>query len=340
MKRVTLALVLLLSWSVVASADTAKVKASGALLFTSASASSAIVERLAAGSVLEVVKVEGDWVRVRDTKTRKEGYVQRAELELSKITKPKRIPGPGDWTDRGFVSVNGVYQGGKSGFSETFQFALNAENASVTTNYPLKNGMAFDVSGGVRVWRNLAVFASITAFSQSGSGPVTGSLPHPFFFNAARSVSGTVDSLKRSESEVQAGLAWVIPVGKRALVTVSGGPARCSISQSVVEHLSYTESYPYDTAQFTSAIAQAVSKTKIGFGAGIDAGYFLTSHIGLGATVRFVGASVSLPSPSGSLSTHIGGLQAGVGLRLRFPPPKPKRPATPAKPAAVPPRKK
>ena len=340
MKRITLALVLFLAWSVSASADTVKVKPAGALLFTSASASSPLVGRLPAGAVLEVVKIEGEWVRVRDAKTRAEGFVHRAEVEIVKGAKPKRAPGPGDWTDRGFLTANGLFQGGKSGFSETFQFPLNAENGSVTTTYPLKSGMAYDVGGGVRVWRNLAVAVSVSGFSQSGSGNLTASLPHPFFFNASRAIGGTVDSLQRKETEAVVSLAWVFPVGKRTLVTVSGGPAFCSVRQSIVQRVLYAEAYPYDTAVFTGAVAEGVSKSKTGFAGGIDFAYFLTKTVGLGAMVRYAGASISLPSPSGSLSANAGGLQAGIGLRLRIPVsvPKPRRPATPARPP-VPPRK-
>lgn len=345
MKKLTLTLVVWMCLLAPAFAQTVRVKPGGAFLFAAANESSKVVANLQGDSVIEVLKAEGGWLRVRDAQGKREGYVRAQDVEVQKgpggksaPTAPgktaatKRTPGPGAWTDRGFLTLNGVFQGGKSGFSDTLHFPLYQEQASITTQYPLKNAATYSAGLGLRAWRNLGLLVNVSGFTQSKSGELSGTLPKPFVFGELRPLNGTATGLKRQETIVNVEAAWVIPVGRRMLVTLSGGPAFITMKQAVVTRVTFGEVYPYDTASLGSAYTETMSKSKTSVGGGLDLGYYFTHSVGLGAVVRFASATVAVPGGSDTISLKAGGVQAGVGLRVRFGGPKPAKKPAPPKP--------
>ena len=58
---------------------------------------------------------------------------------------------------RAFVSVNGGYQVTSTDFSDKVVFPLFLEDGDFQADYKVEPGPVYDVSGGVRLWRNLAV---------------------------------------------------------------------------------------------------------------------------------------------------------------------------------------
>src|SRR2546425_1285481 len=85
--------------------------------------------------------------------------------------------------NRGFIVVNGGYQLTTNDFDDGATFRANAEDGRFTTDYKVKGGPALDIAGGAVLWRRLGVGVGITRFSRSTPTVLTGSVPHPFFFN-------------------------------------------------------------------------------------------------------------------------------------------------------------
>jgi len=243
----------------------------------------------------------------------------------------KPATNPGRWADRAYLGFNGVYQNGTPAFSEAFTYDEYVEKTTITTDYPATKGPAIDGGGAVRVWRNLAVGVNVSLARRSTDGSISGSIPHPFYFDAARPISGSTP-IERSENAVHLQAVWVIPVGRRLLIAPGAGPSFFSVKQSLVQSVSYTESYPYDTATFASASVAQPSASAVGFGASVDVGYYFTRYLGIGGLVRYARATVELPSHDSKVSVDVGGFEAGVGLRIRLPQGNPKR--APAKPPA------
>ena len=54
------------------------------------------------------------------------------------------------------------------------------------STYPAGGGTAFDISVGVKVWRQLAFGAGVSLFSRQDELQVTAQLPHPFHFDQPR----------------------------------------------------------------------------------------------------------------------------------------------------------
>ena len=223
---------------------------------------------------------------------------------------------------RGFVSVNGGLQTASSDFSDSIDFdhpLFGPEDGSFDASYPAGDDTGFDVGGGVRVWRNLAVGANVSVFSRESDAGITGQLPHPFWFDRPRAISGTVAGLARTETAVHVQALWVIPVGRSVAITLFGGPTWFNVSQDLVTGINFDQSYPFDTATFTDGSVGDASVSAIGAHAGADVAYYFSKWIGIGGTVRFSRGSVEFDSPDGdTVENDVGGVHTTAGLRIRF----------------------
>lgn len=359
-KQALIFVALMIGLSLPAWAATVRVKANGTPLRAKALADSEVVLRLDQGAVLELVDVERDWYQVRDPRSRKEGFVLSSLVELlpgdssqaagvgrlatsqkRPPPKPAARPLPGQWRDKGFLTVSGAFQGQGNAFGYSFSPAeyAYAEQAHINANYPTAAGPAFDAGAGVRVWHNLALGAALSFFSRSSAVSVDGTVPHPLYVNRDRTVSGTFDG-DRSETGAHVQATWVVPAGRRTFVSVAGGPSFIEIKQSIATGINLSTVYPYDTTTLTSTRTSTVSKLAIGVNAGVDVAYFFTRSVGVGGLVRYAWAPATLQTPGGSVDTTAGGVQAGVGLRVRLAPgPTPAKPPAkgPARAPAPPP---
>jgi len=247
------------------------------------------------------------------------------------VTRPAAAP-----KMTGFVTFGGGVQIGSSEFSETHSEPLNGEQKTWTAAYEVKDGLEFEVGGAARVWKNLFLGGTYSRVHDSASASITGQVPHPFFFNQPRSISGESADLSHDENGYHISAYWVVPVGRRLEVTLFGGPTIIDVSRQLVNDVQFTETYPYDTAEFTEATVEKASKTGFGAHGGASVSYLVTREVGVGGSVRYTRASIDLPTPSGgSVSFDAGGLQAAVTVTLRL---LAKPPASRVPPAATPPR--
>jgi opacity protein-like surface antigen len=245
------------------------------------------------------------------------GVAFAASAEAQTRPAPRPAPARPMISERVFVAIDGMYQVGSNDFTDTATIRENAEDGRFETDYQVKAGPAFNVSGGGLLWRNLAIGVGITRFSKSTTTALNASVPHPFFFNQPRSVTGEFEG-SRSELAVHVQVRGMIPVSDRIQVTLFGGPSFFTIEQSIVSDFDFTESYPFETATFTRAVADTQSESKMGFNVGGDVSYFFSRQVGVGVTAQHAGATVEMAVPSGAADVKAGGGQIGGGLRLRF----------------------
>ena len=220
-------------------------------------------------------------------------------------------------SERVFISANGMFQVTSNDFDDSATIRVNAENGQFDTDYDVGGGFAFDASGAFVVWRSLAVGAGVTTFSTSTPTAIDAQVPHPFFFNQPRSVTGEFEG-DRSELAVHIQAKWIAPVNDKLLVTVFGGPSFFQVEQTIVTDFEYTESYPFDTATFSRAITSDESESAMGFHVGGDVAYYFSNQVGVGGMAQYSKATVEMTVPSGTTDVKAGGLQVGGGLRLRF----------------------
>ena len=219
----------------------------------------------------------------------------------------------------GFVVVNGGYQLTANDFADGAIRRENAEDGRFDTTYAVKSGPTFDLAGGGILWRQLGIGVGVSRFSVSTPSSVTGTVPHPFFFNQARRVTGDVSGLTREELAIHIQARGVFPVGSHLQVMVFGGPSFFKVKQGVVTDFTVTEQDPFDSATFKSATTTSASASKMGFGGGGDVTFFFARQIGVGGTVQFAGTTVEVPAAGGvTQDVKVGGVKAGGGLRVRF----------------------
>lgn len=224
------------------------------------------------------------------------------------------------WTDRARVSINfGIAQPAATTFTGTTTKTVNLEPATFTTSYDAPKGQMFDGGVLVRVAGGFGVGAAFSSFTKSSPGSVAGTVPHPFFFNTPRAISGSTTSLERSETAVHV-LVGFVAASKHVDVAVTGGPTFFNVSQDLVGDVAYTDTYPYDTAAFASATVSKASVSKMGFNVGADVAYKFSKNVGVGGLIRYSKASVSFPlaGTASGVTTDVGGMQAGGGIRFYF----------------------
>ena len=202
-----------------------------------------------------------------------------------------------------------------SSFTDEIHPIEFGEAATIDTTYRLKFAPGFAVGGGARVWRQLAAGVEVGRVSGTIDGDISARVPHPFFFNQPRSVSGTATGLHRSELAVHVLASWIAPLTDKWQLALSGGPSWITVDQDVVTDITVNQAYPYNTATFAGAVTQPVSNRHVGFRVGAEAAYLLTTHAGLAFGARYAHAHVPLTATA---STDAGGAHVTAGLRLRF----------------------
>jgi hypothetical protein len=144
-------------------------------------------------------------------------------------------------------------------------------------------------------------------------------VPHPFHFDRPRDISGEAPGLRRSETGVHLGLGYLIGLSRRADVMMMGGATYFQVRQDLVSDVSYSESFPYDTATFSTAQVVRRNSSKVGYHAAVDLTVKLGARWGVGGLVRFSRAKVPFEVNDEETATvDVGGIQAGGGVRFAF----------------------
>ena len=233
---------------------------------------------------------------------------------------------------RGFITVNGGLQPSKSTFSDSMVFtesggtygdlvsgAAAHERATLDSTYRVDGGTLFDVSGGVRLWRNFGVGAGVTRYALDVTATLSAGVPHPLHFSRNRSISFDPLPLAREETAVHLQVLAVVPAGPSFTVTAFGGLTSFRLKQGLVNDLRFAHSYPYDGATYADALTATQSASKIGFNVGADVAFYFTSNVGIGWLTRYSRATIGLPSANDdAITVEAGGLHTAGGLRLRF----------------------
>jgi hypothetical protein len=221
--------------------------------------------------------------------------------------------------EAGYVDINLGLQATSTTFDITTHPITNVEPATVRTNYNVEGAREFDVGGGVRVGPHLAFGASLSRYQKVGDVKVSAQIPHPFFFDRPRSVTGTADDLSRQETGLHGKVVFIARVGEGLEILASGGPSFFMVHQDLVEDIRIDQTYPFDTATFASTITTRHKTSGLGFNAGVDLTRLITPHMGFGAEVVYARAKLKFDTFSDpERQFDIGGVRVGGGLRFRF----------------------
>lgn len=219
----------------------------------------------------------------------------------------------------GFLAVDGGMSVLTTRTTAAITYKLYGEDARLQATYETKPAPVFGARAGIRVWRGFTVGAGVSLLSQNTRAAIAAKLPHPFHFQRSRDVEGTAADIKHNEAVVYAEFGYVVPLSPRFDLTLFAGPAFFNATQEVATKVQFSESYPFDTARFTSVESESKQVDATGFTAGADLAWRPTRTIGIGALIRYSRATVSVSPVSGqSFSVDLGGLQTLAGVRVRF----------------------
>jgi hypothetical protein len=168
----------------------------------------------------------------------------------------------------------------------------------------------FDISGGYRVWPDLAFAVGLWTFNGSGSAAIAASLPDPLLFGHPTIVTSSASDLKQTDIGVNLQAVWTMAITDKIDLAVSGGPSIIHVKQD----LGSITVAPGTQNTTTSIDTQSKTTAKAG-NVGVDVSYKLTTRYGVGGFIRYAGGVADLPSSPGM---KVGGIQVGVGARFRF----------------------
>ena len=219
----------------------------------------------------------------------------------------------------GWVGFNGAAQATATTFTDNVGFIEFHEDADFNADYAVDAGAVFDGGAGVRLANGIGFGVAVSRFERLDPVSLNARIPHPFFFDRPRSLTGSEPDLTRLETAVHVEVRWFQSVSDTVELAVFGGPTLFNVRQDLVTAIGYDHVYPYDEASLASATTTAASASTIGFHAGADVGFYFSETVGLGALVRYSGGSVDLPGEGGGMvPIDTGGFHIGGGLRLRF----------------------
>jgi hypothetical protein len=214
--------------------------------------------------------------------------------------------------------INGGYQVSTSSFDDSFTFTLYQEKGTTEVAYAAGGGGIFEGGAAIRLWKGLGLGGVISHLSVETAASVRSSVPHPFFLEHHREVTGEPEGLRREEMAIHIQAQYALPAFGRLHVVLAGGPSIIDVKQTAVIDVNYTEEFPYDTATFTGVDTKRAHGTAAGFNAGVDVQWMFNRKLGAGALVRLTKATVDLAIGNRTIRVDAGGTQTAAGIRLTF----------------------
>ena len=216
------------------------------------------------------------------------------------------------WTDKAFASVNFGAQAPSQTLTAITTPEIYNEPASFSSTQDVGGGAFFDIAGGYKVWRNLAVGLGITHVGSKTDLTVNASIPDPLFFDQPRLVTTSVPDAKHSETAINLTGTWVMPITDKIDIGYQFGPTIFLVSQDIPGVPTISEPGP----TITTLPLDSVDKTTVGIHFGVDLTYMITPRYGVGGIARYSWGSADLAGAEKSLT--VGGFQIGAGFRARF----------------------
>lgn len=220
-----------------------------------------------------------------------------------------------------FITVGFGVESGSSDMTDTKNYTLYDEAATTTTTAPWSSGSFFEASAAVRVYMNFTVGLAYHQETNTTGTEISGSAPHPVFFNRPRTFATTEDGLYRRENAAHLTFGWVVPVNDKLDVHVTGGPSWFRLRQDVVSDVTIAESGNFATPVVEAEITEE-RRSVMGFNLGADVTYIFWQNdsvrVGAGGFLRYSAADADVHMIANDVETKVGGMQFGFGGRIRF----------------------
>ncbi len=215
---------------------------------------------------------------------------------------------------------NGAVGASEVALSGSRSFALFSEEASLDTFYEEPPARGVEVGALVRLKGPLALGASAELLESDRSALYSNKLPHPFFYERHRELSGSRADLIHREQALHFGPVGTFDFGERVIVDVFGGGSLFLTEVDVIDEVLYDEVFPFDQVVPLGTTLRRLEENPWGYHLGTSATVRIAGILGLDFSLRYSRATVRFESADGEeLSLDAGGLRLGAGLRLLIP---------------------
>lgn len=219
---------------------------------------------------------------------------------------------------RVFVNINAVHQCCVQDGSYSFWLSEPLRGKAIDApavrevRHRLAGAAARDISGGVRLWRNLAVGFGVSTFHTRSSAEVvrvdqTGSADS----TASGASAGAVSGLDHHQAGYHFQAAWIARLTDRFEVTAFGGPSHFRVNYESVVDVAGNHAYP-------PIVTRRSSRRATGRNFGFDFTLLVTDRLGVGILVRIATATVEPLTRDGRGVIRLGGSHLGIGARIRL----------------------
>ncbi len=223
---------------------------------------------------------------------------------------------------RFMLSLNGAFEPGDETFTDESPLNLYDEAGRLTVSGRSSTGALLDMGVAARVTGRFTLGLSAHRGASSDDATVTGQAPHPLFFNRPRSFNVVVPNTKRIEQALHFSGGMLIALGEKLDVHIYGGPTQFRFSQQVVGDVLIREANAANTAVDVTPTIVARKKNVWGGHVGADFSYPLfqigNGMFRLGAFMRYAQASSEFLVVTNTVTTKVGAMQYGAGVRVRF----------------------
>ena len=243
------------------------------------------------------------------------------ERELAPPAAPEaaRPPAPPARQYRFSIALNGLRGNDTLQFADTNQFELFKEQAQIESVYSDPRPQGYELGIQYRVAGPLAVGATVQRFENDRSASYSASLPHPFFFDRFRELSGAQSGLSHEQMAVHLDAVVTKTWGPLTLEGF-GGPSWFLTRTEVLVDVLYEEVFPYNEVVFQGVEGRVVENQPFGYNVGVSATFRVASIFGVDFGVRYSEARSKLFVEEGrEIDLDAGGLTFGAGLRFLFP---------------------
>ena len=160
-------------------------------------------------------------------------------------------------------------------------------------------GAEFDFGGGWMFMPELGVGASFTGTAHEDIAGLGVTAPHPFFFNASTTASGsTQEKLQRTEGGANFQMMIVPLHTNRARVRFFAGPTYFRYEADMVSDIAYSQTATIfsrtNLVTITNYDTVRTEGTGWGFHAGADMSFFFSRVAGVGGFARYSGGKVTI----------------------------------------------
>ena len=223
---------------------------------------------------------------------------------------------------RFYINVNGAFEPGSQTYADDGTFRLYDENGRLSVSSDVSSGAVLDFAAGVKITGNFTMGLGFHRTSSSDPATVTGAAPHPVFFDRPRNFTQTLDALTRTEQAMHISVGYVVALGEKADLHITAGPSQFRFAQQVPATVTISETGSAFTSVLATVAVEQRKRNAWGGHVGADLSYPVfesgAASFRLGAYMRYAAASSDFLVVTNTVTTKLGGVQIGGGVRVRF----------------------